>query len=155
MNRPLFLGLDVGTSGVKAILVDVSGEVRATATTALELSTPHPGWAEQDPENWWQATIASVRSVLEQQAGAAVAGIGISGQMHSSVFLDRAGAVIRPALLWCDGRTTAECAEITERAGGEAKLKEWVCNPALEGLRYPRCCGCGTTSRRRSSGWPR
>lgn len=134
----LFLGLDVGTSGVKAILVDPAGDVVATATTPLALDTPHPGWAEQDPEAWWAASVASIRGVLARRPGAAVAAIGISGQMHSSVFLDRAGAVIRPALLWCDGRTTAECAEITRRAGGEARLREWVRNPALEGFTLPK-----------------
>jgi len=134
----LFLGLDVGTSGVKAILVSRSGDVVATATTPLTLSTPKPGWAEQDPDAWWDATLASTRDVLAQRPGADVAGVGISGQMHSSVFLDRAGKVIRPALLWCDGRTTAECAEITERAGGESKLREWVRNPALEGFTLPK-----------------
>jgi xylulokinase len=138
MPGPLFLGLDVGTSGVKAILIDAGGEVRASASSPLDLITPHPGWAEQEPEAWWQATIAAIHAVLGQQPGETVAGIGISGQMHSSVFLDRSGGVIRPALLWCDGRTTAECAEITERAGGEEKLKEWVCNPALEGFTLPK-----------------
>jgi xylulokinase len=133
-----FLGLDIGTSGVKAILVGQNGDVVASATTSLTLSTPHPGWAEQDPEAWWQATIASIRAVLARQPDLRVASIGISGQMHSAVFLDKAGAVIRPALLWCDGRTTAECKEITERAGGEEVLRDWVCNPALEGFTLPK-----------------
>jgi xylulokinase len=136
--EPLFLGLDIGTSGIKAILVAANGDIRSAATTPLTLSTPHPGWAEQDPEMWWEATIESVRAVLAQQPGAQVAAIGISGQMHSSVFLDRSGAVIRPALLWCDGRTTAECAEITRRAGGEERLRQWVRNPALEGFTLPK-----------------
>jgi xylulokinase len=134
----LFLGLDIGTSGVKAILVAPDGDVRAASTTPLPLSTPHPGWAEQDPERWWEATVASVCDVLAAQPGVRVASVGISGQMHSSVFLDRAGAVIRPALLWCDGRTTAECAEITRRAGGEERLRDWVRNPALEGFTLPK-----------------
>ncbi len=133
-----FLGLDIGTSGVKAILVTPAGEVEAAANTPLALSTPQPGWAEQDPEAWWQATLTSVRALLAQRPGARVAAVGISGQMHSSVFLDAAGAVIRPALLWCDGRTTAECAEITARAGGEQQLREWVSNPALEGFTLPK-----------------
>ncbi len=133
-----FLGLDVGTSGVKAILVSGTGDVAASATTPLELSTPHPGWAEQEPEAWWQATVASVRGVLAQKADARVAAIGISGQMHSSVFLDRDGAVIRPALLWCDGRTTEECREITAAVGGEARLRDLVSNPALEGFTLPK-----------------
>jgi xylulokinase len=135
---PRFLGLDVGTSAVKAILIDERGAVGATATAPLSLSTPQPGWAEQEPEAWWQATIAAVRDVLTFQPDAHVSAIGISGQMHSSVFLDHAGSVVRPALLWCDGRTTAECAEITTRAGGEAMLREWVCNAALEGFTLPK-----------------
>jgi xylulokinase len=135
---PLFLGLDVGTSGVKAILVAASGEVVASATSPLTLQTPHPGWAEQDPEAWWRATLDAIASVGEHRGGARVATIGISGQMHSSVFLDGAGDVIRPALLWCDGRTTAECAEITERAGGEARLRDLASNPALEGFTLPK-----------------
>ena len=134
----MFLGVDVGTSGVKAILVAEDGVVAASATAPLSLDTPEPGWAEQDPEAWWDAARAAIRDVLAQRAGARVAGIGISGQMHSSVFLDKRGAVIRPALLWCDGRTTAECREIERRAGGETHLREWVCNPALEGFTLPK-----------------
>ena len=138
MTQHVFLGLDVGTSGVKAVLVAPSGEVTASATTALMLSTPRPGWAEQDPAAWWSASLASIEAVRRAQPDASIAAVGISGQMHSSVFLDRAGDVIRPALLWCDGRTTAECAEITERVGGEARLRELACNPALEGFTLPK-----------------
>ena len=136
--RDVFLGLDVGTSGVKAILVEPEGVVLAEATTTLGMRTPHPGWAEQDPEEWWQASVTSIRDVLAKEADARVLAIGVSGQMHSSVFLDRSGAVVRPALLWSDGRTTAQCAEITRRAGGEGKLREWVSNPALEGFTLPK-----------------
>ncbi|HZI40087.1 MAG TPA: xylulokinase [Gemmatimonadaceae bacterium] len=132
------LGLDVGTSGVKAALVSMSGDVIASATSALSLSTPRPGWAEQDPDAWWQASIASILAVREQCPNARVTAVGISGQMHSSVFLDREGRVIRPALLWCDGRTTAECREIEERVGGEGKLRDLVANPALEGFTLPK-----------------
>jgi len=135
---PLFLGLDVGTSGVKALLVSPAGEVEASATTPLTLSTPKPGWAEQNPDDWWEGCIGSIRQVLAKHPARRVVSIGISGQMHSSVFLDRAGEVVRPALLWCDGRTTAECAEITRRAGGEDRLRKWVCNPALEGFTLPK-----------------
>jgi xylulokinase len=135
---PLFLGLDVGTSGVKALLVGPTGAIAASATTPLTLSTPKPGWAEQNPEDWWDACTGSIRQVLSRHSAQPVVAVGISGQMHSSVFLDRAGAVVRPALLWCDGRTTAECAEITRRAGGEDRLREWVCNPALEGFTLPK-----------------
>jgi len=133
-----FLGLDIGTSGVKAILVDAGGDVLATGVTRMQLSTPHPGWAEQDPEMWWQASIASIRIVIAACPNAAIASIGISRQIHSSVFLDAHGDVIRPALLWCDGRTTAECREITDRVGGETKLRDLASNPALEGFTLPK-----------------
>ncbi len=138
MAGDLFLGLDIGTSSVKSILVSVGGDVAAVATAALSLDTPQPGWAEQDPEAWWEASRAAIREVQARQPGARIAAVGISGQMHSSVFLDKKGAVIRPALLWCDGRTTAECREIEARAGGEAHLREWVCNAALEGFTLPK-----------------
>ena len=138
MDDAHFLGLDVGTSGVKAVLVATTGEVVASATAPLSLSTPHPGWAEQDPEAWWTASVLAMRAIREQRPTARVAGVGISGQMHSSVFLDRAGIVIRPALLWCDGRTTAECREIEQRVGGEARLRDLVANPALEGFTLPK-----------------
>lgn len=138
MADALFLGLDIGTSGVKAILVNAAGDVERAATAPLQLSTPQPGWAEQDPASWWEATLAAIRDALSGGGAQRAAAIGISGQMHSSVFLDRAGEVIRPALLWCDGRTTAECQEITQRAGGEERLRDWVCNPALEGFTLPK-----------------
>ncbi|HEY9516730.1 MAG TPA: xylulokinase [Gemmatimonadaceae bacterium] len=138
MAEALFLGLDIGTSGVKAILVNPAGDVEAAATSPLRLTTPWPGWAEQDPVSWWEASIASIREVLARCAAARVVSVGIAGQMHSSVFLDRAGEVIRPALLWCDGRTTEECREITERVGGEERLRDWASNPALEGFTLPK-----------------
>jgi xylulokinase len=132
-----FLGVDVGTSGVKALVVDGSGEVLASTTSPLTMATPRPGWAEQDPESWWQGTVSAVRDVVDA-TDARIEAVGLSGQMHSSVFLDAAGVVIRPALLWCDGRTTAECEEITDRAGGEDQLRQWVRNPALEGFTLPK-----------------
>jgi xylulokinase len=138
MAATSFLGLDVGTSGVKAILVAPTGEIEASATTPLTLGTPRPGWAEQDPNAWWEASVSSIKSVLATRPDTRVASVGISGQMHSSVFLDAAGQVIRPALLWCDGRTTAECREITERVGGEARLRDLASNPALEGFTLPK-----------------
>ena len=134
----MFLGLDIGTSSVKCILVSTSGDVAAAASAPLDLQTPQPGWAEQDPEAWWEATRAAIRDLRAQQPGEGIDAIGISGQMHSSVFLDRKAAVIRPALLWSDGRTTAECREIETRAGGEANLRKWVCNAALEGFTLPK-----------------
>jgi xylulokinase len=138
VEQSVFLGLDVGTSGVKAILVAPSGDVVASATSPLTMATPQPGWAEQEPEAWWQASLASIAAVRGKRPDARVASIGISGQMHSSVFLDRKGEVIRPALLWCDGRTTAECEEITSRVGGEERLRDLASNPALEGFTLPK-----------------
>ena len=138
MNSTTLIGIDVGTSGVKAILVDTTGEVLASHTAPLQLSTPQPGWAEQDPNAWWSATISAVRAILSLRPEARPAAVGISGQMHSSVFLDGEGDVIRPALLWCDGRTTAQCELITRRAGGEGVLRDWVSNPALEGFTLPK-----------------
>ena len=138
MAESLFLGLDVGTSGVKAVLMSPSGDVRASATTPLALTTLHPGWAEQDPLDWWEASVASIRAARSEVPDATIAAVGISGQMHSSVFLDRGGDVVRPALLWCDGRTTEECREIERRVGGEARLRDLVSNPALEGFTLPK-----------------
>src|ERR1041384_4520096 len=108
-----FLGLDVGTSGVKGILVDKKGDVTCSVTAPLTLSTPHPGWAEQNPEDWWKASVFAIKHLLSKSKVKAseVVSLGISGQMHSSVFLDASGKVIRPALLWCDGRTTEQCRE--------------------------------------------
>lgn len=133
------LGLDVGTSGAKALLMDASGRVLATATAAYPLFTPRPLWREQDPADWWRGSQTALHAVLAQ-AGidpAQIAGLGLTGQMHGAVFLDAAGAVIRPALLWNDQRTAAECAEITYRVG-EARLIEIAGNPALTGFQAPK-----------------
>jgi xylulokinase len=138
LGDPLFLGLDVGTSGVKAVLIDSRGSVLASTTTPLTLQTPKPGWAEQDPDAWWTASAESIRAVCASRPDTEVAAVGISGQMHSSVLLDREGNVIRPALLWCDGRTTAECREIERKVGGEERLRDLASNPALEGFTLPK-----------------
>ena len=107
------VGLDVGTSGVKALAVAPDGEVLASAEVGYPLSTPRPGWAEQDPEDWWRAT----QEALVELGARDVAGIGLSGQMHGLVALDDAGEVVRPAILWNDQRTAEECREIEERVG--------------------------------------
>jgi xylulokinase len=109
-----FLGLDIGTSAVKALLLDVAQRPLAVGSAALEVSRPQPLWSEQDPEAWWQATLAAIAEVRETapEAWRALAGIGLSGQMHGAVLLDEAGRVLRPAILWNDGRSFAECAEL-------------------------------------------
>ncbi len=134
-----YLGIDVGTSGTKALLMEESGRVVVTATEEYPLHVPKPNWSEQDPEDWWRATVGAVRAVLENARVAAdsVKGVGLSGQMHGSVFLDAADRVIRPAILWNDQRTGAECAEITERIGAE-RLLGLVSNPALTGFTAPK-----------------
>ncbi len=134
--RRQFLGLDIGTSSVKACVVDERGRTTARASEPLRLRAPHPGWAEQDPADWWKAAVRVVKRVtLGRRSGIEV--VGLSGQMHSSVFLDRAGKVIRPALLWCDGRTTAQCRAIAKRVSPE-QLRAWVSNPPLEGFTLPK-----------------
>lgn len=133
------LGIDVGTSGTKTLLVDEGGQVLASATCEYPLSTPRPGWAEQDPGHWWEAARATVRTVLERAgvSGAAVKGVGLSGQMHGSVFLDGTNRVLRPALLWCDQRTVAQCEWITRTVGAE-RVVELTSNPVLTGFTAPK-----------------
>ena len=133
------LGLDVGTTGTKTLLLDESGRVVARATSEYPLSTPRPGWAEQDPADWWRATCGTIQAVLAQAglSGAEITGVGLSGQMHGSVFLDEADEIIRPALLWCDQRTAEQCAWITDTVGPEAIVAE-TCNPVLTGFTAPK-----------------
>ncbi len=128
------VGLDVGTTGVKAIAVSPTGAVVARAEHGYPLSTPRPGWSEQDPEDWWHASEAALREVSEGQD---VVGIGLSGQMHGLVALDATGTVIRPAILWNDQRTAAECAEIEELVGLE-RLIVLTGNRALTGFTAPK-----------------
>jgi len=134
-----FLGIDIGTSGTKSLLIDEEGKPVTSNTQTYPLSTPRPLWAEQEPEDWWNAVIQSVRAVLLSAniKGDEIAGIGLSGQMHGSVFLDAAGQVIRPAILWCDQRTQAECDWITAQAG-EENLPEYISNPVLTGFTAPK-----------------
>jgi len=137
------LGIDLGTTGIKAALFAADdGHVLASAFVDYPLFHPQPGWAEQQPDDWWQATIAAIRSCLQQGAGrgvqaADVRGIGLSGQMHGVVLLDAAGQVLRPCIIWADQRSDAQCQWITERVG-LSKLIEYVSNPALPGFSAPK-----------------
>jgi xylulokinase len=128
-------GIDVGTSAVKGIAIDESGQVLARAEAGYPLSTPRPGWAEQDPEDWWRAGEA-VLSELIGVAGTPV-GVGLSGQMHGLVALDSADRVLRPAILWNDQRTAAECREIEATLGLE-RLIQLTGNRALPGFTAPK-----------------
>ena len=127
------IGLDIGTTAVKALAVDETGTVLARSEAGYPLSTPRAGWAEQDPADWWRATEQALAALGIDD----VAGIGLSGQMHGLVALDAAGAVIRPAILWNDGRTAAECAEIETRIGLE-ELIALTGNRALPGFTAPK-----------------
>ncbi|HEX2235650.1 MAG TPA: xylulokinase [Actinomycetota bacterium] len=127
------VGIDVGTSSVKAIAISREGRVRARAEEPLDLVVPRPGWAEQDPDDWWRATQA----VLARLDVGDVAGIGLSGQMHGLVALDEHMDVLRPAILWNDGRTGEECREIERRVGAE-RLVALTGNAALAGFTAPK-----------------
>lgn len=133
----MFLGLDIGTSAVKAVLVDGDQKVIATTETPLAISRPQPGFSEQNPEDWWQATLASIDALKAQQPAAlsAVQGIGLSGQMHGAVLLDASGDVLRPAILWNDGRSSAECRELEERFPA---LHQVAGNLAFPGFTAPK-----------------
>jgi len=137
--RTYLLGIDVGTTGSKALLIDPRGAVRAGVTTEYELRTPRPLWAEQDPEDWWRATVNSVRRVLRQSGATKeqVAGIGLTGQMHGLVLLDRWGMVIRPCILWNDQRSAAQCGAIT-KAVGATHVINLTGNPVLPGFTAPK-----------------
>jgi xylulokinase len=134
-----FLGLDASTTGVKALLIDGHGQVVGASTTEIPLSTPKPLWSEQDPADWWRGTVSSVRRLLSETkiAGSQVAAIGLTGQMHGSTFLDAQGQVLRPALLWNDQRTGAECDEIRARLGRQ-RLIDLTGNEALTGFTAPK-----------------
>jgi xylulokinase len=136
---PYMLGLDIGTSGAKAVVVRDDGEVVATGTADYPISHPFPLWSEQDPADWWAGARAALRSALDASGVPAneVAALGLTGQMHGAVFLDDADAVIRPAMLWNDGRTGAQCEEI-EHLVGLDRLLAIAGNPALTGFQAPK-----------------
>lgn len=127
------LGIDVGTGGTRAVLVDEQGAVIASATAEhTPFASPHTGWAEQDPHDWWRACAIAIQSVLAKsgKSAAEVGCIGLSGQMHGAVLLDSNHSVLRPALIWCDQRTARQCDQISELLGA-SRLIELTCNPAL------------------------
>jgi xylulokinase len=131
VSEKLVVGIDVGTSGLKAIAISESGAVVARAERSYPLSTPQPGWSEQDPDHWVSAARDALAELPEPE------GLGFSGQMHGLVSLDADDNVIRPAILWNDGRTTAECREIEATIGLE-RLIELTGNRALEGYTAPK-----------------
>jgi xylulokinase len=136
----VFFGIDIGTSGTKTLAINEAGKILSEATELYPSYHPKPLWSEQDPEDWWQATVKTVRAVVKKAKlkPADVRAIGLSGQMHGSVFLDKSNKVVRRALLWNDQRTAAECDEIERRAGGRRELIQMVANPALTGFTAPK-----------------
>ena len=135
-----WLGIDVGTGGSRALLIDESGAVKHAHTVAhREMTMERPLWAEQDPDDWWAASAQAVQGVLRdaQVDGAQIAGIGLSGQMHGSVLLDAEGRVIRPALIWCDQRSQTQVDAINAKVGRENVLA-YTANPVLTGFTLPK-----------------
>ena len=135
MSKKYLIGLDIGTSGAKCIITDDAGTVVASSTQEYPLYTPKPGWAEQDPQDWWDAVVRGLKVILPQSGvnPADIAGMSFSGQMHGLVALDADHRVIRPSILWCDQRTQAQCDWITEKAGGVKKLLSYTNNRMLTG----------------------
>jgi len=137
--KKLFLGVDVSTTGAKALLIDEKGAVVASATTALTLQTPKPLWSEQDPHEWWAGTATSIRKAMAAASvtGAEVAAVGLTGQMHGLVLLGATDDVLRPAILWNDQRTARECDEIRDRVGRKELIRT-TGNDALTGFTAPK-----------------
>jgi hypothetical protein len=127
------LGIDVGTGGTRALIIDEKGYVVASATEEHKaFASPRIGWAEQEPEDWWRACGMAVVKALGSAnlSGDRIGCVGFSGQMHGAVMLDGRDAVVRPALIWCDVRTGKQCLELTQKIGSE-RLIRLTCNPAL------------------------
>src|SRR5438067_350762 len=135
----MWMGIDIGTGGSRALVVDAAGQVRAGVTAAHEdMRMERPLWAEQRPENWWDAAVDAIRGVMAQAgiAGGDIRGIGLSGQMHGLVLLDAADQVIRPSLIWCDQRSQPQVDAINARIGHENVLR-YIANPVLTGFTLP------------------
>ncbi|HCZ05876.1 MAG: xylulokinase [Thermotogota bacterium] len=132
----LFAGIDVGTTSVKMIVVNEIGSVVYRSSRELTLSTPKPGWYEQNPEEWWKATAELLQELMEKNIEPEA--LGLTGQMHSLVLLEKNGEVLRPAILWNDQRTAKECVEITNLLGGESEVIKRLGNPVLPGFTAPK-----------------
>jgi len=136
----LLLGIDVGTGGSRAVVINETGQIVASATVEHEpFASPLTGWAEQDPDDWWRASVAAIREVVSRDNARSedIAAVGLSGQMHGSVLLNERDEVVRPALIWCDQRTDKQCEQLTQQIGAEQLIK-LTCNPALTGFTLPK-----------------
>src|SRR6202453_2546986 len=136
-----FLGIDVGTGGTRALVIDEAGQVIASATEEHRaFASPHMGWAEQDPSDWWRACGVAVRKALGEHGlrGNEISCVGLSGQMHGAVLLDEQARIVRPALIWCDVRTEKQSRDLTDAVGAE-RLLQLTCNPALTNFTLTKC----------------
>jgi len=136
----MWVGIDVGTGGTRALLVNEAGRVLGSATAPHdEMRMQQPLWAEQEPVNWWDAALTAIRAMLAQAAidPAEIRGIGLSGQMHGLVLLDAGGEVIRPSLIWCDQRSQPQVDFINNKVGA-GKVLQWTANPVLTGFTLPK-----------------
>ena len=134
------LGIDVGTGGTRAVLIDGAGQIVASETIEhIPFASPQTGWAEQDPDDWWRASVAAIRAVLSHHnvTPDSIAAIGLSGQMHGAVLLDADDKLLRPSIIWCDQRSEVQCQQLTEQIGA-SRLIELTCNPALTGFTLPK-----------------
>jgi len=134
------LGIDVGTGGTRAVLIDGAGQIVASETIEhVPFASPQTGWAEQDPDDWWRAAVAAIRAVLSHDniTPDSISAVGLSGQMHGAVLLDADDKLLRPSIIWCDQRSEAQCQQLTEQIGA-SRLIELTCNPALTGFTLPK-----------------
>jgi xylulokinase len=134
------LGIDVGTGGTRAVLIDGAGQIVASETIEhVPFASPQTGWAEQDPDDWWRAAVAAIRAVLSHDniRPDSISAVGLSGQMHGAVLLDADDKLLRPSIIWCDQRSEAQCQQLTEQIGA-SRLIELTCNPALTGFTLPK-----------------
>lgn len=148
----MYIGIDLGTSGVKAILLNEQGEVVASQTEKLTVSRPHPLWSEQDPEQWWLATDRALKALGKQHSLSQVKALGIAGQMHGATLLDSQQQVLRPAILWNDGRCGEECALLESMVPQSRAITG---NLMMLDSRLRSCCGYSATSQRCSGRWQR
>lgn len=139
MKARHYLGVDVGTGGAKALIVREDGSVAASVTTEYPLLTPRPLWSEQDPDSWWKATVSSICAALDEAGltGSSIAAVGLTGQMHGLVLLDRADELLRPAILWNDQRTETQCNQIHDIVGRESLIRI-TGKPAITGFTAPK-----------------
>ena len=131
----MFLGIDLGTSAIKLLVIDESNSVLAESNISLDVSRPQPLWSEQDPDEWWRSLLKGIEDLKSQTSLSDLKGIGLSGQMHGAVLLDKKGEVLRPAILWNDGRSGKECFELEDAV---PDLHRITGNLAMPGFTAPK-----------------